>query len=158
MLIARPQEVVTREELQKRLWPGDVMVDFDRALNKAVNRLREALRDDADDPRFIQTLPQRGYRFLVPVEKLNVSVGSTPLARNSLRSGSLRISRLSLPNRRRFQVDGFFSLREAQSVWRASREPGSCAMHWYPARSDRSLCCPSSIFPVILSRNISLTV
>jgi TolB-like protein/DNA-binding winged helix-turn-helix (wHTH) protein len=67
-LIERPHEVVTREELQKRLWSDDVVVDFDRGLNKAVNRLREALRDDADDPRFIETIPHRGYRFLVPVE------------------------------------------------------------------------------------------
>ena len=58
-LIERPREVVTREELQKRLWPSDVVVDFDRGLNKAVNRLREALRDDADDPRFIETIPAK---------------------------------------------------------------------------------------------------
>ena len=66
-LIERPREVVTREELQKRLWP-DTIVDFDRGLNKAINRLREALGDDADNPRFIETVPQRGYRFLAPVE------------------------------------------------------------------------------------------
>ena len=56
-LIERPHEVLTREELQKRLWPGNTVVDFDRALNKAINRLREALGDDADNPRFIETLP-----------------------------------------------------------------------------------------------------
>jgi TolB-like protein/DNA-binding winged helix-turn-helix (wHTH) protein len=67
-LIERPGEVVTREELQKRLWPGDTVVDFDRGLNKAINRVREALGDDADNPRFIETLPQRGYRFLAHVE------------------------------------------------------------------------------------------
>jgi len=67
-LIERPGEVVSREELQKRLWPSDVVVDFDRGLNKAINRLREALGDDADEPRFIETLPQRGYRFLAEVE------------------------------------------------------------------------------------------
>jgi len=67
-LLERPNEVVTREELQKRLWPSDVVVDFDRGLNKAINRVREALGDDADNPRFIETLPQRGYRFLAVVE------------------------------------------------------------------------------------------
>lgn len=67
-LIERPGEVLTREELQKRLWPPDTNVDFDRGLNKAINRLREALGDDAENPRFIETLPQRGYRFLVQVE------------------------------------------------------------------------------------------
>ena len=61
-LIERPREVVLREELQKRLWPSDVVVDFDRGLNRAINRLREALGDDADNPQFIETLPQRGYR------------------------------------------------------------------------------------------------
>ena len=66
-LVERPREVVTREELQKRLWP-ETVTDFDRGLNKAINRVREALGDDADNPRFIETLPQRGYRFLAPVE------------------------------------------------------------------------------------------
>src|SRR5690348_2418385 len=67
-LIERPGGVVTREELQERLWPPDTVVDFDRGLNKAINRVREALGDDADRPRFIETLPQRGYRFLARVE------------------------------------------------------------------------------------------
>src|SRR6202011_1275006 len=64
----RPREVVTRDELRKRLWPGGIVVDFDRGLNKAINRLREALGDDADNPRFIETLPLRGYRFIAAVE------------------------------------------------------------------------------------------
>ena len=68
-LIERPREIVTREELRKRLWP-DTVVDFDRGLNKSINRLRETLGDDANNPRFIETLPQRGYRFLLPVENV----------------------------------------------------------------------------------------
>ena len=68
MLLERPGEVVTREELQKKLWPGDTFVDFERGLNRAINKLREALADDAESPRFIETLPRRGYRFLAPVE------------------------------------------------------------------------------------------
>jgi TolB-like protein/DNA-binding winged helix-turn-helix (wHTH) protein/Flp pilus assembly protein TadD len=67
VLIQNPGNVVSREELQKRLWPSDTVVDFDRGLNKAINRVREALGDDADTPRFIETLPQRGYRFLMDV-------------------------------------------------------------------------------------------
>ena len=67
-LLERPREVVARDELQKRLWPGDTVTDFDRGLNKAINRLRDALGDSAGNPRFIETLPQRGYRFLAPVE------------------------------------------------------------------------------------------
>src|SRR5436305_3265015 len=69
MLLDRPGEVVTREELQKRLWPADTFVDFERGLNRAINKIREALADDADSPRFVETLPRRGYRFLAPAEK-----------------------------------------------------------------------------------------
>src|SRR5580765_5908985 len=68
LLLERPGEVVTREELQSRLWSADTFVDFDRGLNKAVNRLREALGDSAESPRFIETLPKRGYRFIARVE------------------------------------------------------------------------------------------
>jgi len=63
-LLERPGEVVTREELTKRLWPENTFVDFERGLNKAINRLRDALRDNAEKPRFIETLPHRGYRFI----------------------------------------------------------------------------------------------
>ena len=62
-------EVVTREELQKRIWPADTFVDFDHGLNNAVKKLREALGDDAENPRFIETLSKRGYRFIAPVEE-----------------------------------------------------------------------------------------
>ena len=77
-LVERPGEVLTREELQKRLWPADTVVDFDRGLNKAINRVREALGDDADNPRFIETLPQRGYRFLAQVETFTVEPTASP--------------------------------------------------------------------------------
>ena len=65
MLLEHPGQVVTREELRSRLWPGDTFLDFDHGLNKAINKLREALGDSADNPRFIETLAKRGYRFLV---------------------------------------------------------------------------------------------
>lgn len=67
LLLERPGEVVTREELTGQLWPENTFVDFERGLNKAVNKLREALRDDAEKPRFIETLPQRGYRFIAEI-------------------------------------------------------------------------------------------
>ena len=67
-LLERPGEVVTREELQRRLWSEDVFVEFDNNLNTAIGRLREALGDSADHPRFIETLPKRGYRFIARVE------------------------------------------------------------------------------------------
>jgi len=64
MLLEHPGEVVTREELRNKLWPADTFVDFDHGLNKAINKLREALGDSADSPRFIETLAKRGYRFV----------------------------------------------------------------------------------------------
>src|SRR5580765_7587186 len=67
MLLERPGEIVTREELHSRLWPADTFVDFDHGLNAAVKRLRDALGDSAENPRFIETLARRGYRLLAPV-------------------------------------------------------------------------------------------
>src|SRR5258708_17457055 len=67
VLLQRPGEVVTREELRNQNWPADTFVDFDNSLNTAINKLREALGDSADNPRFIETLPRRGYRFVAQV-------------------------------------------------------------------------------------------
>src|SRR5437016_100847 len=67
VLLQRPGEVVTREELRSENWSADTFVDFDNSLNTAINKLREALGDSADNPRFIETLPRRGYRFITPV-------------------------------------------------------------------------------------------
>jgi DNA-binding winged helix-turn-helix (wHTH) protein/tetratricopeptide (TPR) repeat protein len=67
VLLDRPGQLVSRDELMKQLWPSDTFVDFDQSLNKAVNRLREALHDSAEQPRFIETVPRRGYRFIGPV-------------------------------------------------------------------------------------------
>src|SRR5690348_11631579 len=61
MLLAQPGEVVTREEIQKKLWPDGIVVEFEHGINAAVKRVREALGDDADNPRFVETLPRRGY-------------------------------------------------------------------------------------------------
>ena len=72
MLLERPGEVVTREELQKRLWPADTFVDFDHGLNKAINKIREALGDSAESPRFVETVSRRGYRFLAEVKDSEV--------------------------------------------------------------------------------------
>src|SRR6266481_3669047 len=64
MLLERPGELVTREELRQALWPGDTFVDFDHGLNNSINRIRDALGDSADTPRYIETLPRLGYRFI----------------------------------------------------------------------------------------------
>jgi|CZKD01.1.fsa_nt_gi Tol biopolymer transport system component/DNA-binding winged helix-turn-helix (wHTH) protein len=68
VLLSKPGELVTREELRTRLWPGDTFVDFNHGLNAAVNKLREALSDSAENPRYVETLPRRGYRFVATVE------------------------------------------------------------------------------------------
>ncbi len=70
LLLERPGEVLTREELIKKLWPDGTFVEFDRSLNIAVNKIREALGDSAASPRFVETVPRRGYRFVAPVEVL----------------------------------------------------------------------------------------
>ena len=74
-LVERPGGLVTRDELRHRLWPADTFVDCEHGLNAAVKRLRDALRDSADAPRFIETVPRRGYRFIAPVQG---AVGATP--------------------------------------------------------------------------------
>ena len=69
ILLEEPQRVVSREELQQRIWPSDTFVDFDHGINNAIKRLREALGDDAERPRYIETLPRRGYRFIGSIER-----------------------------------------------------------------------------------------
>jgi cholera toxin transcriptional activator len=80
LLLERPDEVVTREELRQKLWPADTFVDFDHSLNTIINKLREVLGDSASNPRFIETLAKRGYRFLPAVEtdgKAEAAVSTT---------------------------------------------------------------------------------
>src|SRR5205085_1920902 len=111
-LLVRPGDVVTREELRQRLWPADTFVDYDHSLNTAVNKLREALNDSADNPRFIQTIPRRGYRFIATVETVdgapippkveeNRSVGFFPAGESerpiSMLSDSRELPRVSGP-------------------------------------------------------------
>jgi DNA-binding winged helix-turn-helix (wHTH) protein len=72
-LLQRPREVVTREELRARLWPEDTFVDFDHSLNTAINKVRDVLGDTAGNPRFLETLPRRGYRFIAPVQALDAA-------------------------------------------------------------------------------------
>ena len=78
LLLERPGDVVTREQLRQRLWPGGTFVDFDHGLNAVINRLRDTLGDSAETPRFIETLPRRGYRF---VGAVNAAKTVEPLAR-----------------------------------------------------------------------------
>jgi DNA-binding winged helix-turn-helix (wHTH) protein/Tol biopolymer transport system component len=99
MLLAQPGDVVTRDELQKRLWAENTFVDFERGLNKAINRLREALGDSADDPHHIETLPKRGYRFIAAVDAAPNPVlnGAASDRREHLRGSSFWLVRVALP-------------------------------------------------------------
>src|SRR5690242_517400 len=72
-LLEDPKQIVTREELRRRLWPEHTFVNYDLALKKAINRIRKVLGDSADSPRFIETVPRRGYRFLAAVESNDAS-------------------------------------------------------------------------------------
>ncbi len=98
-LISKRGEAVTRDELQRNLWPADTFVDFEHSVNTAIKRLRDALGDSAESPRFIETVPRYGYRFIAPVEwradipaqsvqevrqKLQVEQGTTKKRRSGL--------------------------------------------------------------------------
>ena len=78
-LLERPGELISRKELVQRLWPDGTFVDYERGLNKAVNKLRDVLRDSADSPRFVETIPRRGYRFIAPLEGDSRSPCASPL-------------------------------------------------------------------------------
>ena len=88
-LLENPGELVTREELHRKLWPADTFVNFETGLNAAVKRLRQALSDSADNPRFVETLPRRGYRFIAPIqivplsEEVPAASASSPVTRAS---------------------------------------------------------------------------
>src|SRR5207253_6544110 len=99
ILLEHPGEIVAREQLQKRLWP-DTFVDVDHNLNTAINRIREVLGDSAENPRFVETLPRRGYRFIAPLDNrgnLHTSDGDKSLLvppADEVHSGASRESRV----------------------------------------------------------------
>jgi len=78
LLLEHPGDVVTREELQKKLWPADTFVDFDHGLNKAISKIREALSDSVESPRFVETVARRGYRFLAEVKFVDTTPARSP--------------------------------------------------------------------------------
>src|SRR3984957_18151363 len=78
MLLERPGEIVTREEVRQRLWPENTFVEFDNSLGVAIRKVRDALDDDAEAPRYVETLPRRGYRFVPPVTALATARSPDP--------------------------------------------------------------------------------
>jgi DNA-binding winged helix-turn-helix (wHTH) protein/Tol biopolymer transport system component len=113
ILLASPGEIVTREELQERIWPANTFVDFDQSLNKAINKIREALSDSADGPRFVETLPRRGYRFIAAVERIEQASAAASDRKVALRT---RFTRWALALAAVASLIGF-------AVWRTSPPP-----------------------------------
>ena len=93
LLLERPGELVTQDEIRTKLWSDGTVVDFEHCIKTAVRKLRQALGDDADAPRYIQTLPRRGYRFIAPLSPLTpvsaASVENAPLGRTRSVKGTL---------------------------------------------------------------------
>jgi TolB-like protein/Tfp pilus assembly protein PilF len=107
MMLEHPGDVVTREELQQRLWPGGTFVDFEHSLNAAVKRLRAVLGDDASRPTFVETVPRRGYRFIAPfLDRSDDIEGETPAPSPAVRLAVLPFDNLSSDVAQEFFVDG----------------------------------------------------
>ena len=112
-LLDRPGEVVTREELREKLWPADTFVDFDHSLNTAINKLREALGDSASNPRYVETLARRGYRFLAPLQTGTAKTQGSPEAQPAPASAAVPAAfhpELEVPLPRRSLTRGLFGL------------------------------------------------
>jgi DNA-binding winged helix-turn-helix (wHTH) protein len=99
LLLERPGEIVRREELQKKLWSADTFVDFDHSLNTAIKKLRQALGDNKKKPRFVETLPKRGYRFIGAVER-----AATPAKDPGAASKVGRVAKLSADGKLAFTL------------------------------------------------------
>ena len=122
VLLERPGEVVTREDVRQRVWPADTFVDFDHSLNTAINKIRDALGDSAASPRFVETLAKRGYRFIAPVQReesgapamaaeLPATLGERlPGGQNSAHPISVNHPELELPLPHRGLTRGLFAL------------------------------------------------
>jgi DNA-binding winged helix-turn-helix (wHTH) protein len=112
-LIDRAGEVVTREELRQTLWPADTFVDFDHSLNTAINKLREALGDSASNPRYVETLARRGYRFLAPLQTATAKAQDPPEAQPAPAGTAVPAAfhpELEVPLPRRGLTRGLFGL------------------------------------------------
>ena len=113
LLLERTGDVITREEIRQKLWPADTFVDFDHSLNTAVNKLREVLGDSASNPRYIETLARRGYRFIAPVqtESSHSSSGEKTSSAGNLPLAHVH-SELEVPMPHRGLTRGLFALAQ----------------------------------------------
>ncbi|HUI52366.1 MAG TPA: winged helix-turn-helix domain-containing protein [Terriglobales bacterium] len=133
LLLEHPGQVISREEIRQRLWPADTFVDFDHGLNSAVKKLRQALGDDSDNPRFVETLPRRGYRLIVPV------AGAFPAPREQAEAAPSPESKIA--GRRRYFGLGILAVLTvtllALASWRGvSRAPDTPKVLRYTALTN----------------------
>ena len=114
LLLERPGELITREEVQQKLWPSDTFVDFDHSLNTAINKVREALGDSASSPRYVETLSRRGYRFIAAIQsdppKPVEIAPAQPVGRNIQQSAPVLHPELEVPIPHRGVTRGLFAL------------------------------------------------
>ena len=106
LMLERPGDVVTRDQLRERLWPDGTFVDFEHSLNAAIKRLRAALGDDADNPRFVETLPRRGYRFIARLDRVAEQPPMRSVIQPSCRLAVLPFSNLSEDSSQEYFSDG----------------------------------------------------
>src|SRR6201993_2566613 len=99
ILVEHAGEVVTREELQRQIWKADTFVDFDHSLHNAIARIREVLGDSAENPRYIETLPRRGYRYIGPIEDAQAPPASVENA-----EGAGKVVSLTAPEKRKSRL------------------------------------------------------
>jgi cholera toxin transcriptional activator len=160
-LLAHPGNVVTREELRLRLWPADTFVDYDHSLNTAVNKLRDALSDSADNPRFIQTISRRGYRFIASVEvaadgtsrfaeaKQKTGLGAETSATASREKRNIALSdAFDLPAAPRRVVQILFSL--IQVMYLCFYIISLARLHWVEPLLSRAVQHPKWVFGLLL--------
>ena len=139
LLLARPNDLVTRDDLQRALWGDDTFVDFEQGVNHAVRELRAALGDVAESPRFIETLPRRGYRFIAPVSPLPPEHDPSPAGPTTPASppGTPPTGLCRIPCRRRVSRPSDAALGDCRRrLPRAGRGPG-VAIHRRPAADRR---------------------
>jgi DNA-binding winged helix-turn-helix (wHTH) protein len=161
-LLARPGDVVTREELRLLLWPADTFVDYDHGLNTAVNKLRDALSDSADNPRFIQTIPRRGYRFIASVEvmaesasqfaesKPNPAAGAEiPVAIPSPKRRFMLSDSSDLPDAPRGVIQILFSL--IQVMYLVFYITALARLHWVEPLLSQAVQHPKWLFGLLLT-------
>jgi TolB-like protein/DNA-binding winged helix-turn-helix (wHTH) protein/Flp pilus assembly protein TadD len=127
VLLAQAGKVVTREDLRRKLWPEDVFVDFDHSLGTAINKLREVLGDTADNPRFVETLPRRGYRFIAPVEVI-VENDTAPVAQETPAEGQAAGTREPKPESDNQGGPTNKAVALGRSPWPLTRRTSSLAL------------------------------